>query len=110
MSERACAAYAERADARDSAFDRRLLALAARVRRPFGSRLRRAGELVALTASLQPESDALSSAALREAADDLRSPLLRRGFAPELVARAFALISHAVRRSHGTQSIQVHYM
>src|SRR5258708_12245564 len=101
MSERACAAYAERPDARDSALDRRLLAFAARVRRRFGARLRRAGELVALTESVQREIDGLSSAALREAADELRSPLLRRGFAPELVARAFAMIRTAAERAVG---------
>src|SRR5260221_429823 len=107
MSERACAAYAERPDARDSALDRRLLAFAARVRRPFGSRLRRAGELVALTESLQHEIDGLSSAALREAADELRSPLLRRGFAPELVARAFAMIRTAAERGVGMKHFPV---
>ena len=110
MSERACAAYAERPDARDSALDRRLLAFAARVRRPFGSRLRRAGELVALTESLQHEIDGLSSAALREAADELRSPLLRRGFAPELVARAFAMIRTAAERAVGMKHFPVQLM
>jgi preprotein translocase subunit SecA len=103
MSERASAAYAERADARNSAFDRRLLALASRLKRPFSS-LKAARHVAELTEKIEVDGN------LTVAADKLRSPLLRRGFEPELVARAFALIRAAAERSLGLRHFPVQLM
>jgi preprotein translocase subunit SecA len=104
---RATAPYAERADARDSAFDRQLLALASRLRRPFGRTLRQSEALVKSVESAQGGIDQLSSNGLSEAADELRAPLLRRGFEPELVARAFALVRAAAGRTLGLRHFPV---
>jgi len=93
MSERACAAYAERADPRDTALDRHLLALASRLKRPLSGALRRASRISELT---QRQAEVLD---LEKAAQELRPLLLRHGFQPELVARAFALVRAAAGRT-----------
>ena len=110
MSERACAPYAERADARDSAFDRRLLGLASRLKRPFGNTLRRSAALLGMIDAVQPEIDGLSTSALREEAEALRAPLLKLGFQPERVARAFALVRAAAERSLGMKHFPAQLM
>jgi preprotein translocase subunit SecA len=108
MSERACAAYAERTDSRDTAIDRRLLALASRLKRPFSGALRRATQISDLVAQIQPQVESLAD--LRESAEELRSPLLRHGFEPQLVARAFALVRAAAGRTLGMRHFPVQLM
>jgi preprotein translocase subunit SecA len=104
MSERACAAYAERADPRDGAFDRRLLAFTSRIKRPFSTALRKAEQVANLVEKIEAPAD------LKEAADELRAPLLRRGFEPDLVARAFALVRAAGERTLGMRHFPVQLM
>lgn len=99
--ERGSAPYAERADARETAMDRRMLAAAAWLKRPFPAGLRRARLVADLTEQIQPEVERLGEAALRGQADALRSALLNRGFDNELVARAFALVRVAAQRQVG---------
>jgi preprotein translocase subunit SecA len=107
---RAAAAYAQRADARDTATDRRLLALAARLKRPFGRALQRAAELAARVEREQPWADGLSATKLREAADELRGLFVQRGHAAEPVARAFALVRAAAGRTTGLRHFPVQLM
>src|SRR5205085_7663732 len=104
---RAIAPYAQRADARESAADRRLLALGARLKRPFAAGLRRAEALAARVERAQPEIDALSESALGEAAQGLRVRLRRAGYVPEGVAQAFALVRAAAERSTGLRHFPV---
>jgi preprotein translocase subunit SecA len=104
MSERACAAYAERVDARDTAFDRYLLALIARLKRPLSGALRRARNVAVATEALPEPAD------LRAAADELRPLLLRHGLQPELAARAFALVRAAAGRTLGMRHFPVQLM
>jgi len=104
MSERACAAYAERSDPRDSALDRHLLALTSRLKRPFSTALRKAGRVADLVEGIRIPSD------LGEAAEELRAPLLRHGFRPELAARAFALVRAAAERTLGMRHFPVQLM
>jgi preprotein translocase subunit SecA len=47
---------------------------------------------------------------IQKAADDLRAPLLRRGFQPELAARAFALVRAAAERTLGMRHFPVQLM
>ncbi|OGA04951.1 MAG: hypothetical protein A3H35_11375 [Betaproteobacteria bacterium RIFCSPLOWO2_02_FULL_62_17] len=108
--ERGFAPYAERADARESATDRRLLAAGAWLRRPFSSGLRRARLVADLTEQIRPEVEKLGEAALREHADELRVAFLRRGFENALVARAFALVRTAAQRQVGMTHFPVQLM
>lgn len=100
-ADRGPAPYAERADAKETSFDRRLLAAAARLKRPLPAALRQARELVAAVERLQPGIDALGQKGLRDAADALRPALLREGFTPALSARAFALVRAAAHHELG---------
>jgi preprotein translocase subunit SecA len=105
---RAAAAYAERADAPETTVDRRLLELAARVRNPLGkSALRRAAQVAEMAEREQSGVDGLTDPRLRAAADELRPQLMRRGFAPELAARAFALVRAAAARTIGLRHFPV---
>jgi preprotein translocase subunit SecA len=106
-AERGPAPYPERADPRETAFDRRLLALGASLKRPLPNTLRGARALVDEVERLQPATDALGSEALREAALALRPALLRRGFEPALVARSFALVRAAAYRELGMRHFPV---
>lgn len=99
--ERGSAPYAERADARDTAMDRRLLAAGAWLRRAFPAGLWRARLIADLAEQLQPEVERLGEAALRGQADELRSAFLKRGFENKLVARAFALVRAVAWRQVG---------
>ena len=104
---RAAAAYAQRADPLDSAVDRRLLEMMARLRRPSRDARRRAAQVAELVEREQPGIDRLGEAALREAADAQRAALLRRGYVPELVARSFALVRAAAGRTLGMRHFPV---
>jgi len=108
--ERGSAPYAERADARESATDRRLLAAGARLRRPFSAGIRRARLVADLTERFQAQADTLTEAALRAQADELRSAFLRRGLQDELAARAFALVRAAAGRQLGMRHFPVQLM
>ena len=103
----AASAYAERADQADSSSDRRLLAIAAHLKRPFSRVLAQATRVADRVEEEQARAQALGERALREAADALRGPLLQRGFEPELAARAFALVRTAASRTIGLQHFPV---
>jgi preprotein translocase subunit SecA len=106
-AERGPAPYPERADPRETAFDRRLLALSSSLKRPLPNALRGARALVEEVERLQPAIDALGAQALREEAQALRPALLRRGFEPALVARSFALVRAAAQRELGMRHFPV---
>jgi preprotein translocase subunit SecA len=108
--ERGPAPYPERADPQETAFDRRLLAAAAWLKRPLPTALRRARALVDEVERLQPAINALGRKALRAQADALRPALLRHGFAPEFAARAFALVRAAAHHELGMQHFPVQIM
>jgi preprotein translocase subunit SecA len=101
------APYPERADPEESAFDRRLLAVAAWLKRPLPAGLRRARALVEAVERLQPGIDALGREALRAEADALRPALIRHGFTPELAARSFALVRAAAHHELGMRHFPV---
>jgi len=110
-AQRAAAAYPERADARETAIDRMLLELAARLRRRLGkSTLRRAAEVAGRVEREQQRADGLTDAGLRGAADELRPLLMRHGFSTELAARAFALVRCAAGRTLGLRHFPVQLM
>ncbi len=104
---RSAAPYGERADERETRVDRFLLAAAAGLQRPFSQALRRAGAVAAQVEIGQSFADGLTDAKLREAAGELRVALLRHGFAPELVARSFALVRTAAGRTLGQRHFPV---
>ncbi|MDB5856872.1 MAG: secA [Ramlibacter sp.] len=109
-AERGPAPYPERADAKETAFDRRLLAAAAWLKRPLPTALRRARALVDEVERLQPGIDALGQRALRGEAEALRPLLLRQGFVPELAARSFALVRAAAQHELGMRHFPVQIM
>jgi preprotein translocase subunit SecA len=104
------APYPERADLRESAFDRRLLGLAARLRRPLPTALRPGRLLVEEVERQQPRIDALGRRGLRAEADAVRPALLREGFTPELAARSFALVRAATFHELGLRHFPVQLM
>jgi len=108
--ERGPAPYPERADTRETAMDRRLLAAGAWLKRPFPTGLRRARLVADLAEQIQPEVERLDEAALRGQADALRGAFLKRGFENELVARAFGLVRAAARREIGMAHFPVQLM
>jgi preprotein translocase subunit SecA len=98
---RAAAPYAQREDERESRLDRELLRAAAWLKRPFARGLRRADAVAASAEREQAAADGLTDGKLRAAADELRSALLRDGFAPDIVGRSFALVRAAAQRTVG---------
>jgi preprotein translocase subunit SecA len=108
--ERSAAPYTERSDPTESQVDRVLLAALAGMKRPFSRALARASRVARLTESEQRAADACTDVDLRERADALRGGLLRHGFAPELVARAFALVRTAANRTVGLRHFPVQLM
>lgn len=102
--------YAERSDERESAIERTLLAAGSRLTRGFNVRRRQAQHVARLVEQNQAKADALSDSALRACADDLRMTLRQTGFAPELVAQAFALIRCAAERTRGMKHFPVQLM
>jgi preprotein translocase subunit SecA len=107
---RASAPFAERADLRETRFDRFLLAAGAGLCRPFSPALRQAAQVVALAERAQAAADDLTDARLRAAALDLRVQLVRSGLLPELVGRAFALVRTAAGRTIGQRHYPVQMM
>ncbi|OGA51911.1 MAG: hypothetical protein A3G24_27895 [Betaproteobacteria bacterium RIFCSPLOWO2_12_FULL_62_13] len=107
---RAAAPYAERADERETRMDRFLLAAGAGLKRPFSRALSRAAEVAALVEREQTTANGLTDGQLRAAADELRAAFLQRGFAPELVARSFALVQAAAARTIGLRHFPVQLM
>jgi preprotein translocase subunit SecA len=107
---RAAAPYAERADVRDTRIDRFLLATASGLTRPFSRALREGARVAALAEREQAASDGLSDVQLRERAIELRGRLVQQGLAPELVARAFALVRTAAGRTIGQRHYPVQMM
>jgi preprotein translocase subunit SecA len=108
--ERGPAAYAERADVQESAFDRTLLAAGAWLKRPLSRALARARSVAEDAERLQPGIDRLGRTGLRAQADALRPALLREGFTPALAARAFALVRAASRHELGLPHFPVQLM
>jgi preprotein translocase subunit SecA len=109
-AERAAAPYAERSDEGETRLDRFLLAAGAGLKRPFSRALQRANRVARLVEREQRNADELSDEALREAADDLRMVLMRRGFVDEAVARTFALVRTASQRTIGMSHFPVQLM
>jgi preprotein translocase subunit SecA len=107
---RAIAPHPERAESNDTAVNRVLLGLLARLRKPFGRDLKRAGEFVALVDAEQPWAEGLSDAELLEAAQAMRPRLLREGFTPQHLARCFALVRAAATRTLGMTHFPVQIM
>src|SRR5690606_16266634 len=108
--EMASGPYPERPDNRETRADRFLLAACAGLKRPFSRALARAAHVARLVEQLQKRADALSNAGLREAADALRGRFVREGLAPDPVARAFALVRAAARRTLGIAHFPVQLM
>jgi preprotein translocase subunit SecA len=107
---RALAPHPERAETSDSAFNRVLLGLLARLRKPFGRELHRAGEFVGTVDAEQPWADGLSDEELLQAARAMRPSLLREGFTPDNLARCFALVRAAATRTVGMTHFPVQIM
>jgi len=104
---RAAAPYAERNEKPPGRIDAVLLAVLARLRRPFALGLQRGRRMADYVERIQREVDALSDADLRQAAQDLRPGLRREGFVPDLVARSFALVRAAAGRTVGMRHFPV---
>ncbi len=104
---RAAAPYAERQEEPPGRVDGVLLAALARMRRPFALGRRRGEGVAARVERIQGEVDALSDAALRQNAEELRGPLRRKGFEADLVARTFALVRAAAGRTLGMRHFPV---
>jgi preprotein translocase subunit SecA len=107
LPRRGVAPYAERAEERETSLDRFLLAAGAGLKRPLSGALRRAGIVADLTEREQAWADGLTDEKLQIAAGDLRPALVRGGFLPEAVARAFALVRSAAARTVGLRHFSV---
>jgi preprotein translocase subunit SecA len=94
--------YAERGEPEQSKIDRfiaeQYAALVSRFQRKGGGRLRRVADAVD---ALAAEFADLSEVDLRDAAQQLRAELTRRGFEQSIVVRAFALIRETSARRIG---------
>jgi preprotein translocase subunit SecA len=101
VARRAQSPYAERADLRDSPFDRFVVAALAGLRRPFLRGVARARVVAESVETHQPHIDSLTDDALLAAAGVLRVELVRAGFETEPVARAFAMVRAAAGRTLG---------
>jgi preprotein translocase subunit SecA len=102
--------YLSRGRAAPHAVDRALLGIAA----PFAARLAPGVRSLRGRARLVEERGAeaarLPAGGLRDAADALRPMLASRGFAPDLVAQAFALVREAAHRTLGMRHYPVQLM
>ena len=107
LPRRSVAPYAERAEERETSLDRFLLAAGAGLKRPFSRTLRRAGSVADLTDREQAAADGLTDEQLLAEASELRAALVRAGFVPGLVARAFALVRTAAARTVGLRHFPV---
>ena len=105
------APYAERADVEQSALDRALL----RIQRRFtalssGGRVAALERMADAVDALEHEMRAFDDEQLSAAANELRGPLLRRGFDPALIARVFAVTREISRRCLGLRHHRVQIM
>lgn len=110
MVPRAAAPYAERGEALPGHFDAMLLAMLARLRRPFAFGLRRARKFAGQVEQIQAAMDSLTDPAFRQEVEDLRGALRRQGFVPDLVARAFAVVRTAAGRTLGMRHFPTQLM
>ncbi len=99
--------YAERGDVRIRSFDFALTRMFGGVFSRFGNYARKLASRVRLVDECAPLFTDLSDAELAEAARQLRGPLLRHGFRPDLVARSFALVREASFRTLGLRHYPV---
>jgi preprotein translocase subunit SecA len=104
------APHPERAETTDGAFNRFLLGMLSRLRKPFGRDLRNARAFVGQVDAEQSWADGLSDADLLETAQAMRRNLLRDGFTPENAARCFALVRTASARTVGMSHFPVQIM
>jgi preprotein translocase subunit SecA len=105
--ERAAAPYTERLERRVGKLDRALLRVWAAVSPRFSGRLAAARQVARRAEREQPAADGLSDVELKHAAADMRAPLLREGFTPELAARVFTLVRTAAQRTVGLSHFPV---
>jgi preprotein translocase subunit SecA len=80
------------------------------VARQVRARSRRWDRLIGPVASHGRALDSLDDQKLREQAEDLRLRLRREGFSDDLVARSFALVREAARRTIGERHFDVQLM
>ncbi|MEI9924470.1 MAG: prepilin peptidase [Bradyrhizobium sp.] len=99
--------YAERGDVRIRSFDFALTRMFGGVFSRFGNYAGKLASRVRLVDECAPLFTDLSDAELAEAARQLRGPLLRHGFRPDLVARSFALVREASFRTLGLRHYPV---
>jgi preprotein translocase subunit SecA len=99
--------YAQRADAEESRADRMLLAASAGLRRPLQRGRQRARAVAELTEREQSSIDRLSGRAFSTEMLAMRAALVRRGFAPDVIARVFALVRTAADRTLGMRHYPV---
>jgi preprotein translocase subunit SecA len=98
-------AYPERRDQRPGVLERWGRRVTGPVARWHCARQVRPGALIRAVAAAEIGVQQLGQRDLREAPSALRGPLAQRGFRDELVARSFALVREAARRTIG----QRHY-
>ena len=91
----------ERPEPRTSALDRAARTLGRRLMGPLRIGGVRRLDIVGLTNEQAGDLSGLSDAGLREESTALRLPLHKRGYEPDLVARAFALVREAAGRAIG---------
>ncbi len=105
--EAAAAPYPERADDDTHAADRYLRTVGARLATRFGGRARRYVRRCTAVEEASRAFEGLDDAAFQRAVEEVRHDLQRRGFAPDLVTRSFALIREASARCTGLRHYPV---
>ena len=100
-------AYPERLDPRPSTLDRWMRRATGPVLRRLSGRQIRPGALVRAVAATEAELQQLDEHQLRYTALALRTPLRLLGLRDELVARSFALVREAARRTLGERHYDV---
>jgi preprotein translocase subunit SecA len=99
--------YAERGDARIRPLDFALTRLFGGVSSRFENYAGKLASRVKLVDECAPRFAGMSDSELAGAARQLRGPLLRHGFRPDLVARSFALVREATWRNLGLRHYAV---
>jgi preprotein translocase subunit SecA len=99
--------YAERGDVRHRSLDFALTRMFGGTLAHFENYAGKLASRVRLVDECAPLFIGLSDAELAEAARQLRGPLLRHGFRPDLVARSFALVREASLRTLGLRHYPV---
>jgi preprotein translocase subunit SecA len=100
-------AYPERVDARPTMLDRWIRRVTGPVLRRLSGWRARPGALIWAVAAAEAELQQLDEQQLRYAALALRTPLRLLGLRDELVARSFALVREAARRTLGERHYDV---